>query len=315
VQALQLQTRYHFVAPATTAPDTNQMQSWDTLRLRIKADPAGRIAVGLGWLSGPNFTGSWNDTGIGTGTTRLHSSLRLLSLDVAPIAGVMVQIGSLPISRGESTEFTSYDNDGYTTGERITIRRPKDLFFDEVTVTRGYLGDATKPSVFDRLDHRLADVNYRQYLLSRHIAKRASASAELSRYNGATIVRGAARVQTKEAHLIDALRWEQYVRHSPTETVAGFTVTGEKQLTQSTTTAAGYGDIDKNYGGLNADRFNRGRRVYGMLTYAFSPVVSVSTYVGRAVLNDYPVSNHTRFDVTLSYNLLAHLQRSGVLPK
>jgi hypothetical protein len=314
VQSLLLQTRYHFVASDTAIADTNQMQTWDALRLRVKADPAGRVAVSLGWSSGPTFTGSWNETGIGTGMLHLHTSLRLLSLDVTPVRGVTAQVGSVQLARGESTEFTTYDNDGYMTGERITVHRPKDLFFDEVTVARGYLGDATKPSVFDRTD-RLADVNYRQYLLARHIGRHLWTSGDLTRYAGATIVHTAARVQAPAMRVADTIRYEQYVRNSHVETVAGFTVTGEKQLRRPLGAALGYGDIDKNYGGLNADRFNRGRRVYGILTYTFSPVLSVSTYLGRGVLNDYPITNRTRFDVTFSYNALAHLQRAGVLAK
>jgi hypothetical protein len=314
VQSILLQTRYHFIASATSAPDINQMQTWDTLRARIKADPAGRIAVSVGWLSGPSFIGSWNDSGIGTGTTRLHTSLRLLSLDVTPIKGVVVQAGSVQLLRGESTEFTTYDNDGYLTGERITIHRPKDLFFDEVSVARGYLGDANRPSVFDRT-RRLKEANYRQYLLTKHVARHVWTSADLTRYNEATIIHAAARVQLPTLRVIDNVRYEQYVRDAKTETVAGFTATAEKQLTRPLLIAGGYGDIDKNYGGLNADRFNRGRRLYALATYTLSPVLSLSTYLGRAVHNDYPVTNHTRFDVTLSYNLLAQLQRSGILPK
>lgn len=314
VQSLLLQTRYHFVSSDTPIADVNQMQTWDTLRMRVKADPAGHVAVSLGWLSGPSFIGSWNDSGAGTGTLRLHTSLRLFSLDVTPVRGVTAQVGSVQLARGESTEFTTYDNDGYMTGERITLRRPKDLFFDEITVARGYLGDATKPSVFDRTD-RLADVNYRQYLLARHIGKHLWTSGDLTRYAGATIIHTAARVQAPRMRVVDTIRYEQYVRDSNVETVAGFTLTGEKQLRRPLGAAAGYGDIDKNYGGLNADRFNRGRRVYGILTYTLSPTLSLSTYLGRGVLNDYAITNRTRFDVTLSYNLLAQLQRNGLLPK
>jgi hypothetical protein len=313
VQTFQLQARYHFVEPATSAPNTDQTQTWDTLRLRVKADPGGRLAISVGWLSGPQFIGSWNDSGVGTGTMRLHSSVRWLSLDATPVAGVTAQFGSLQLARGESTEFTTFDNDGYLTGERITLRRPKNLYFDEVTVSRGYIGDITKPSIFDRT-RRFADVNYRQYLLAKHVTKQIWTSGDITRFAEATIVHAAVRV-VAPLRVVDSVRYEQYVRDSNVETVSGFTATAEKQLTRPLGLAAGYGDIDKNFGGLNADRFNRGRRVYAIFTYALSPVLSLSTYTGRAVLNDYPVTNRTRVDVTLTYNVLAHLQRAGILAK
>jgi hypothetical protein len=314
-QTFQLLTRYHYVDPATPTPVANQMQTFEQLRFRVKADPAGRVAVGFGYSSGSTFIGSWNDTGIGTGTTRLHVGLRLLWLDVTPVKGVTAQVGSLQIVRGESTEFTTFDNDGYMVGERISVRRPKSFFFDEVSVTRGFLGDANKPSVFDRTE-RFGDFNYQQYLLARHFATHVWASADLTRWNHVDITHAAVRAQLPpELRLIDGVRYEQYVRAAggTVGTVAGFTVSGEKKILSPLLVSLGYGDIDKNYGSLNADRFNRGRRLFGIATYTLSPVLALSTFVGRAVHNDYLVSNHTRVDVTLTYNVLAQLQRAGVL--
>jgi hypothetical protein len=312
-QYFQGMLRYHFVDPETPTPEANQLQSWEALRFRLKADAAGRVAVAFGFSSGPSFVGSWNDTGVGTGNTRLHVSLRLLSLDVAPVRGVTVQAGSLQLARGESTEITTFDNDGYLTGERVTVRRPKTLFFDEISIAQGYVGDANEPSVFDRTD-RLGDHNYQQYLVARHIQKRVFASGDFTRWAGANIVHAAARVQSPELRALDSIRYEQYVRTLSGKTVAGFAVTGEKQVARPLVLSGGYADIDKDFGGLNADRFNRGRRVFGIATYTVSPVLSVMTYAGQAVHNDYPVSNGTRIDVTLIYNILGHMQRAGWLP-
>jgi hypothetical protein len=36
------------------------------------------------------------------------------------------------------------------TGERATLRRPRELFLDEISVTAGFLGDLTTPNVFRR---------------------------------------------------------------------------------------------------------------------------------------------------------------------
>jgi hypothetical protein len=314
-QTFTLTLRYRFVDAASTGPDANHLQANEILRLRVKADRAGRVAVGLGASSGPTFTGGWNDTGVGTGHERFHVSLRLLSLDLTPMAGVSGQVGSLQLARGESTEITTFDNDGYMTGERITVRRPKLLFFDEVTVSRGFVGDTTRPSVFDRLD-RLHDFNYQQYLLARRVSPRVWTSADVTHLVHANMVHAAARVRAPELHVVDTVRYEQYVRFgAPTDahTIAGFAMSGEKQISKVITAGLGYADIDRQFGGLNADRFNRGRRLFCTFSYAFSPVLALNTFVGRAINNAYTVVNRTRVDVALQYNLLAHLQRGGLV--
>jgi hypothetical protein len=314
-QTFTLTARYRFVDAASTGPDANHIQTNEILRLRVKADRAGRVGVGLGASTGPSFTGGWNDTGIGTGNHRFHVNLRLLSLDLAPMAGVSGQVGSLQLARGESTEITTFDNDGYMTGERLTVRRPKLLFFDEVTVSRGFVGDTTKPSVFDRLD-RFHDFNYQQYLLARRVSPRVWTSADVTHLAHANTLHAAARVRAPELHIVDTVRYEQYVRFgaaSDAHTIAGFAMSGEKQISKLITAGLGYADVDKQFGGLNADRFNRGRRLFGTFSYALSPVLALTTFIGRAIHNDYVVANRTRVDVALQYNLLAHLQRGGLL--
>lgn len=325
-QTFTVNTRYHFVDAGTTGPDTNHAQAQEILRLRLKADRGGHVAVGLGASSGPSFTGSWNDTGLGTGTHRFHVSLRLLSLDLAPAHGVAVQVGSMQLARGESTEITSYDNDGYVMGERLSVRRPKELWFDEVSVSRGFLGDTTRPSVFDRID-RFHDFNYQQYLVARRVTSRVWSSADFTRLAHINTFRAAARVRAPELRIVDSVRYEQYVRFdhrtavagaaanrgTDTDAIYGFAVSGEKQITKPLLVSVGFADIDRQYGGLNADRFNRGRRLFTTLTYALSPVLAISTFVGHAIHNDYAVINNTRVDVILQYNVLAHLQRTHLL--
>jgi len=43
---------------------------------------------------------------------------------------VEIQYGGLYFDRGQSTEVTSYDYDGYLVGERITLNRPRNFYFD-----------------------------------------------------------------------------------------------------------------------------------------------------------------------------------------
>jgi hypothetical protein len=321
VQTLLVSIRYRFLDADDPAPTSDQMQAREGLAFRLLADRRGRVAIGVGALTGPSFVGSWNDTGVGTGHSRFHMGLRQLSFDLTPIKGVVAQVGSLGLARGESTEITTYDLDGYMVGERLTLHRPTALFFDEVVVSRGFLGDATRPALIDRVD-RMGDFNYQQYLVARHLNARIAASTEFARLAGTSSVRVAGRVRVPELGVADLVRYEQYLRFDhravagaaeARQTVAGFAVAGEKQVTRRFTAAIGYADIDRDYGGLNGDRFNRGRRVFGTTNYVLSPLFAIATYVTHALGDAFTVANRTRVDVILHYNVLAQLQRAGIL--
>ena len=43
-------------------------------------------------------------------------------------------------ARGQSTEITTYDNDAYVTAGRVSVRRPREVFFDDISVSVGYVG-------------------------------------------------------------------------------------------------------------------------------------------------------------------------------
>ena len=74
----------------------------------------------------------------------------------------------------------------------------------------------------------------------------------------------------------------------------------------------GYADIDRDYGGLNADRFNRGRRVFEQGTIRLTRDLSASVFVTQAVHNDLALSNEHRVDVVVTYNAIGPLQRAGL---
>ena len=76
--------------------------------------------------------------------------IRRLYLDAEPVKGLEAQYGSLDINRGVASEITTYDNDGYIAGERILIKQPKNIFFDEASVTYAYIGDLYTPNFFAR---------------------------------------------------------------------------------------------------------------------------------------------------------------------
>jgi hypothetical protein len=313
VQVASLAVRYRNIEPSDSPlPDVEQMQTNAQLRFRVKFDSQSRVTANVGITSGSVFTGTWNDTGIGTGNYRFDLGARYLFLEVVPVKGVVAQAGSLAIVRGESTEITSYDNDGYVTGERVTLRRPRELLFDEISVTVAYLGDIRTPNAFDRLD-RLAETNYQQYLVARSVGPRVTASTDLTRLSGVNTWRAAVRVKVPELRAADAIRYEQYVRFDG-DAAGGLAITADKRLTKRLTTTFGYAQIDESNGALNGDRYVRGRRVFGSAALELTRSLSLSGFLGRAFENDFPVVNRTRLDLIFGWNVLKDLQQAGWLP-
>lgn len=92
----------------------------------------------------------------------------------------------------------------------------------------------------------------------------------------------------------------------------GFAVSGEKALGKRLTLSGGYSQIDRDYGGLNGDRYNRGKQLFFASNLALNPELSFQTFVGRGLPNDYLIPNRTRVDLIFSYNLLQTLKRTGL---
>ena len=78
------------------------------------------------------------------------------------------------------------------------------------------------------------------------------------------------------------------------------------------TAGGGYADIDETYGGLNADRFNKGRRFFALASVKVFQDLTASTFVSRAVHNSFAVPNNRRIDFVVAYNALGPLQRAGL---
>ena len=102
---------------------------------------AGHYALNAGVFSGASNTSSWNNTGMGTGVPARDLHLKQLYLRPRLSIGLEFQYGGIYVVRGEGTEITTYDNDCYLTGQRVTVKRPKQLWFDEISATQAYLGD------------------------------------------------------------------------------------------------------------------------------------------------------------------------------
>jgi WD40 repeat protein/uncharacterized caspase-like protein len=309
LQAATLVTRYRWIQSSAGTTVANQIQDQMQFKGRFKFDRNGSYSLNAGVFTGSNFTAGFNDTGIGTGDAVTNLYLKQLYLSAKPVNGVEVQFGGLYFQRGESTEITTYDNDGYLTGERVVIQRPQKFFFDEISVTFGFVGDLFTPNINKRW-HRLKKSNYHQFLLGKKIGERAAVSGDYTFESGRDTLRQAFRVNTPELKAIDFFRLEVYERleNNPKAGLAAYVEKG--LINKSLAVGGGYAQIDPQFGGLNADRFNRGRRFFLNGSYRLSPEFTISTFYTHAFKNDFPIVNHNRFEVVFTYNLLKTLQKT-----
>jgi hypothetical protein len=187
----------------------NQHQYQVAVRARFKFDDQGRFSINTGAYTGSNFTAGSNNTGVGMGTAQSNLYLKHLYLSVLPLEGVELQYGGLNIWHDESTDITGYSYDGYITGERVSVKRPRRLFFDDISLAYGYVGDLKTPNVTSRL-HRLTQSNFHRFLLRKNIGERAWTSVDYSFQSGVQTWREAIRIRATALHAIDAFHAEFY---------------------------------------------------------------------------------------------------------
>ncbi len=310
LQSAIVGVRYRFAEDSRGETTLNQLQHKQAFKARLRFDPRGKVTLNGLLTSGGSAIGSWNDTGWGTGETATSLHLTQLYLAVAPAQGVEIQYGGITAIRGKSTEITSYDNDNFMMGGRLILRRPADLFFDEIAVTFSHLGDTRTPNINKRF-HRLAESNYHQFLVAKQVHDRVGVSVDYTFHEGRETLRQGVVVKLPDSRVLDSLTFEAYERVD-VQRDFGFAVHGDKVVHQRLRLGGGYADIDRNYGGLNADRFDKGRRLFVVATVPLAPNLGLETFIQRAVANDFPISNRLRFDVVLTYNLVPALKRTGL---
>lgn len=307
-QTLTFATRYRYVDTSAGVVTANQLQHSETVKVRFTFDKAGRYAVVAGLGTGTSFTGGWNNAGLGTPNDLLWTmSLKQLYLSATPVKGLEAQYGGLSFVRGEGTEITGYDNDAYLAGERVTVKRPDLIVFDEVSGTMGYLGDLSTLNFLRRYE-RMSETNYYQLLIAKKFGKAIGVSGDMTSLSGVSTLRSAFSVKAPKVLGVDLLRAEAYHRFG--KEANGYAISGEKAFTKRLTLGLGTADIDMAYGGLNADRFNKGQRWFMNGSLTVFPELSLLTFYQRAFSNDLPVSNRSRLDVILQFNALKALQRA-----
>lgn len=237
-------------------------------------------------------------------------SVRQLYASATPMKQLTAEFGGLGIERGVNTEMTSYDEDGYMTGERIRFRDPDHAFFDQIAVTYGYLGDIYFPSIFDRGD-RFKQSNYHQFLLEKKFAKRVDASADYTWHLGTDTMREAVSLSVPETRAFDAIRVEAYQRLNDINlqgadiaSGAGFGVTVEKRLPGKVKMEGGFASVDKNYPvytgsrfmvavghPINGDQYAIGNRYFARANFDVTPSFRIfSSYTHLVDTNFYTLN-------------------------
>jgi len=308
-----LRARFKYLETSTGVVTNDQVQHSEQIKGRVKLDALATYAVNFGLSTGDTFVRSWNNTAIGT-PNGYTSNLFVKQLygSAIPAKGLEIQAGGLGIVRGENSEVTSYDNDGYIEGERVTIKRPRTFYVDELSVTVGYLGDSKTVSLWPRL-YRMGELNYYQLLAARHFGSRFASSADVTTVAGATTVRNAFTVNTPELlklHGPSSVRFEHYARFN--DPAYGFLMSADRTVAGRFALSGGLTDIDKNYGGLNADRFDVGRRWFTTDTISLGHEVALQFFYQHSVNNAYALRNSQTFETVLIYNLLNDLRRGRV---
>lgn len=306
LQTASLGTLYLFVKNGAGVRLANQQQYQVAVRGRFKFDGQGRLAIHAGVYTGASFIAGSNNTGLGVGKPRSNLFLKHLYLSALPIRGVEVQYGGLDVWHDESTDITGYAYNGYIVGERVSVKRSREFFFDEISIAYSYAGDLNVPNVFSRL-HRVTQGNFHRFLLKKNIGERAWMSADYTFEAGVPTWREAFRIRATEFRVIDTFHAEVY-EVSRLRSGFGLAAYGEKAVYPKFTVGGGYADVDRAI--LNSDRYGRGNRLF--VTARIPPNEAFSILIFATQATDHAAANlpQQRLDVGLYYNVLSLLRKT-----
>jgi hypothetical protein len=312
VQNFTVFSRYRFAANSKDATTSDQLQYRDTFRARFNIDPEKRYTINVGFFSGNSFIGGWDNWGVGNNTTLdgKDNYVKQLYASAAPLNGLELQYGGIYVNRGETDEFISYDDDGYLVGERVSVRRARELYLDEISVTRAAIGPLNTPNLGSRWDG-LKNPNYTQLLGAKRIGKMIGASIDYTRQSGADTFRAAVTLHFSKDAPVGTVRYEQY-RRVNAQPAAGFGLWAERAVTKHARVQGGYMTVDQFYGGLNGDRMLSGRRFFAIGTFSIYGPLGASIYVTHALSSPYTVSVARRLDAVVSYDVLDSLRRTHI---
>jgi hypothetical protein len=309
-QAGSVESRYRWIKNSAGEETSNSLQHKQAFKAGLKLDPEGKYSIQAMAGTGSSFVGSWDNLGPGIGEPAWTFNLRQLYVQAQPVKWLEASWGGQALNRGEHTEITSFDNDNYVMAGRVSVKRPDDLYFDEVSVSAGYLGDLNDPNVIKRFE-RWDEHNYTQVLVGKKFGRIVALSADWTDINDVSTLRQAVKLTTKQwTRAIDAVRFENYQRVEGDEAY-GFALSAEKAVHPKVVLAGGYADIDRDNGLLSGDRYFRGKRVFVEPKIQVLPELTLSFFYTEAFDNDFAIPNDHRFDIVVQYNVLKALQKAG----
>ena len=310
-QAVTVAGRYDFIGDARHRTVQNRMQTQVQIRGRMKIDKAGRYSVHAGLFTGNRFDSGWNSTGIGTGAGTAKMYLKQLFVQAEPWSGIELRYGSMDAARGQSTEITTYDNDAYLTAGRVSVRRPREIFFDDITVSVGYLGYLDTAFVFDRTG-AFSRHNYSQVLASKQVLSRLTLSTDYSVISGDGMLRQGATWRLEQP-LVDTLAGEYGVRLRGGSHQTTFAFSAEKRVA-GVTLLAGYANVDQVFGLLNGDPYVSGNRLFTSGSFPLPWDLRASWFVQKQISPPVTSANDVRVDLVLTWNVLERLKRAWAVP-
>jgi hypothetical protein len=311
-QTFNLSTRYDYIQAALERTLQNRWQTQVQMRARFKVDEAGRYSVHAGLFTGNAFDSGWNSTGVGTGEGTAKLYLKQLFLAAQPWQGIELQYGSVYPVRGQSTEITTYDNDAYLAAGRANLRRPRELFFDDITVSIGYVGYLDRPFVFDRTG-AFSRQNYWQVLASKQVIPGLTVSTDYSVIDDDGMLRQGARWRVDQP-FVDTLAGEYGVRLRGGSHQTAFAFSGEKRIA-AVTVQLGYANVDQVFGALNGDPYRAGNRVFTTGSIALPLDLSVGWFAQKEIAPPASSNNDVRVDLSLTWSVLSTLKRAGAVPR
>ena len=250
--------------------------------------------------------------------------VRELYLSATPVKPATFELGSFGFERGLSSEITTFDDDGYLMGERLRLKDPHHLFFDQITLTSAYFGFFTQPNLFAR-GGGFTKSNYRQIAAKKQLSKRVGVSGEynwISNNACTSTTREAIVISIPESRLLDSFRLEAYEQLSHIYLQGdeearrqGFALVGEKKI-GNFSGDFGFASMDRNYGlysgssllqeagfSLNGDSFNTGIRIFSHASYKLTSVVTAFGFYTRITGKMIPNLNAQGLNAGLSFDL------------
>jgi hypothetical protein len=312
LQNATLNLRYRFIDTTAGRITTNQLQHRETIRGRVKFDKSAKYTWNFGVFTGTRFSSGWDNTGWGIADAQKNFAFKASYFSAIPVTGVEAQYGGFYVLKGESSELTTYDDDGYVIGQRVSVKRPKQFYLDEISATVGYLAaDAREIPVSRRTKYLNDTPNYRHLLVDKKFGKRAGWSTDFTYADGARTWRQGLNLKTPELRVVDTVILELYERVNRTPD-QGFAITLDKAVHRKVSVNWGYASIDPAYGILNADRFQIGNRAFAMVIYNISPEFLASAFITRSVGNDIPLPQRTLSNIVFTYNVIPALKKTGL---